>query len=86
MTAHLRNDWIRVQDKKSKGIFTIAASAFSAEEVDRLENKAAVDENGAPLPPESAEPAAEPEPTPESAPKSLSSKSSGQKATDKEGA
>lgn len=75
MSAHLRNDWIRVQDKKSGGIFTIAASAHNPDEADVLKDVDAVDENGAPLPPESPE-----------APKSLSSKSSGQKATDKEGA
>ncbi len=75
MSAHLRNDWIRVQDKKSGGIFTIAASAHNPAEADLLKDAAAVDENGAPLPPEAPE-----------APKSLSSQSSGQKATTKEGA
>ena len=75
MSAHLRTDWIRVQDKKSGGIFTIAESAFDPNEVDRLKDAPAVDASGVPLPPEAPE-----------ATESLSSQSSGQKATKKEGA
>lgn len=74
MSAHLRTDWIRVQDTNSGAKLTIAESAFDPAEAERLKEPA-VDENGAPLPPEAPE-----------ALKSLSSKSSGQKATDKEGA
>lgn len=75
MTAHLRTDYVRVQDKKSGVIFTMAASAHDPAEAD-LVKAAAVDENGAPLPPEFPE-----------ATESLSSQSiSGQKATKKEGA
>lgn len=75
MTAHLRTDYIRVEDKKSGVKFTMPASAHNPDEA-RLLKDAAVDENGAPLPPEFPE-----------APKSLSSQSnSGQTATTKEGA
>jgi hypothetical protein len=76
MTAHLRTDYIRVQDKESGVKFTMAAAALDPAEAKPLKGAPAVDENGAPLPPEFPE-----------APKSLSSQSnSGQTATTTEGA
>lgn len=75
MTAHLRTDYIRVQDKTSGIHFTMAASAHDPAEADLIKDAAAVDVNGVPLPPEYPE-----------APESLSSQPAGQKATKKEGA